>query len=167
MADVVIIGAGPAGIFAAQELAKGSDKLDIVIVEQGKDIIERSRSGRDMLVGWGGAGAYSDGKLTISTDVGGQLSSLLNEGELLAPARRGRRDLHEARVQREGSTRWMPDEAARISATGEARGSHLRADQGAPHRHRELPHHPQRTCGKSSGSTVARDLQRPSRGYPR
>ncbi len=84
MADVVIIGAGPAGIFAALELTRHARGLDIVIIEQGKDITERSRAGKDMLIGWGGAGAYSDGKLTISTDVGGQLSSLLNEDELIA-----------------------------------------------------------------------------------
>jgi uncharacterized FAD-dependent dehydrogenase len=83
MADVIIIGAGPAGIFAALELSKKSPSLDIVIVEQGKDIDERSRAGREMVIGWGGAGAYSDGKLTISTDVGGQLSSLLPEKDLL------------------------------------------------------------------------------------
>ncbi len=84
MADVVIIGAGPAGIFAALELSKRSPGIDIVIVEQGKDITERSRTGREMVIGWGGAGAYSDGKLTISTDVGGQLSSLLPENDLMS-----------------------------------------------------------------------------------
>ncbi|MDT8271932.1 MAG: FAD-dependent oxidoreductase [Desulfomonilia bacterium] len=83
MADVVIIGAGPAGIFSAMELTRRCPDLDIVMIEQGKDIHERSRTGREMLVGWGGAGAYSDGKLTISTDVGGQLASLLPEEDLL------------------------------------------------------------------------------------
>lgn len=83
MADVIIVGAGPAGIFAARELVTSDPALDIVVVEQGNDINARSRSGRDMLVGWGGAGAYSDGKLTISTDVGGQLSTLIAEDELL------------------------------------------------------------------------------------
>ena len=83
MADVVIVGAGPAGIFAALELAMVAPGLKISMIEQGKDIHERSRSGKEMLIGWGGAGAYSDGKLTISTDVGGQLSSLIAEDELL------------------------------------------------------------------------------------
>ena len=83
MADVVIIGAGPAGIFAALELVRTNPGLKIVMIEQGRDITDRTRSGKEMLVGWGGAGAYSDGKLTISTDVGGQLSSLIAEEELL------------------------------------------------------------------------------------
>ena len=77
MADVVIIGAGPAGIFAARELVLNDPWLDIVIIEQGDDISVRSRAGMGMLIGWGGAGAYSDGKLTISTDVGGQLASIV------------------------------------------------------------------------------------------
>ena len=83
MADVVIIGAGPAGIFAALELIKTDPGIKIVIIEQGNDIHKRSRTGREMLIGWGGAGAYSDGKLTISTDVGGQLSNIISDDELL------------------------------------------------------------------------------------
>lgn len=82
MPDVVVIGAGPAGIFAARELVRANPRLEIVLVEQGKDIDTRGRSGRDMLVGWGGAGAYSDGKLTVSTDVGGHLSSVMSDSEL-------------------------------------------------------------------------------------
>ncbi|HOJ14594.1 MAG TPA: FAD-dependent oxidoreductase, partial [Deltaproteobacteria bacterium] len=83
MADVVVIGAGPAGIFASMELVKTSPGIDLVMVEQGSDIDTRGRTGRDMLVGWGGAGAYSDGKLTVSTDVGGQLSAIMPEDDLL------------------------------------------------------------------------------------
>ncbi|HQI82105.1 MAG TPA: FAD-dependent oxidoreductase, partial [Deltaproteobacteria bacterium] len=83
MADVIIVGAGPAGIFAALELVGKDPGLDIVMVEQGNDIHARTRSGKEMLIGWGGAGAYSDGKLTISTDVGGQLSSLISDEELM------------------------------------------------------------------------------------
>lgn len=83
MADVVIIGAGPAGIFAALELVKKAPDLDIVIVEQGKDIHERGRAGDDMLLGWGGAGAFSDGKLTLSTEIGGDLASLIPDEDLI------------------------------------------------------------------------------------
>jgi flavin-dependent dehydrogenase len=65
--EVIIVGGGPAGIFAALTLAEGGAK-DILLLEQGKGIGERSRErAADMLCGWGGAGAYSDGKLTLST----------------------------------------------------------------------------------------------------
>lgn len=121
MADVVIIGAGPAGIFAAQELAKHSDGLDIVIVEQGKDITERSRTGRDMLIGWGGAGAFSDGKLTISTDVGGQLSSLLNEDELMGLLEEVD-GIYTSHDFSGGLYSVEPDDAARISARAKLAG---------------------------------------------
>jgi len=75
--DVVIIGAGPAGIFAALELTKyGGDKLSILIIDKGGTIEERLQN-KDFLSGWGGAGAFSDGKITLSPDVGGWLTSLL------------------------------------------------------------------------------------------
>lgn len=76
--DVVIIGAGPAGIFAALELIKyANSKLSILIIDKGGDIDER-RKRNDFLSGWGGAGAFSDGKITLSPDIGGWLTSLLN-----------------------------------------------------------------------------------------
>ena len=75
--DVIIIGAGPAGIFVSLTLTKmGIGR--VLLIEQGKDIAERDRrSGRDLLCGWGGAGAYSDGKLNLSTEVGGFLNELI------------------------------------------------------------------------------------------
>lgn len=75
--DVIIIGAGPAGIFTSITLAEmGIGK--VLHIEQGKDIDKRDRrSGRDMLCGWGGAGAYSDGKLNLSTEVGGFLNEFM------------------------------------------------------------------------------------------
>ena len=64
--EAIIIGAGPAGIFAALTLVDSGVK-PILIVEQGNDINRRKRrGGRDILCGWGGAGAFSDGKLTPS-----------------------------------------------------------------------------------------------------
>ncbi len=80
--EVIIVGGGPAGIFAALTLA-GGDARDILLLEQGKGIAERSREcAEDMLCGWGGAGAYSDGKLTLSTEVGGSLGEFLDDKSL-------------------------------------------------------------------------------------
>lgn len=79
--DVAIVGAGPAGIFAALELAKVPG-LKVAIFEKGPDIDERVRR-KALLSGWGGAGAYSDGKLTLSPDVGGQLLDFIPEPTLI------------------------------------------------------------------------------------
>ncbi|MDT8433771.1 MAG: FAD-dependent monooxygenase [Anaerosomatales bacterium] len=81
--EAVIVGAGPAGIFAALELLR-SGVRDIAIVEKGKAIEARRcpvhekgclRCARcDIMSGWGGAGAFSDGKLTLTGEVGGWLA---------------------------------------------------------------------------------------------
>ena len=80
--NVIIIGAGPAGIFVSITLTQmGVDR--VLLIEQGKDIDKRDRrSGRDLLCGWGGAGAYSDGKLNLSTEVGGFLNELISTEKL-------------------------------------------------------------------------------------
>jgi len=84
--DVIIVGAGPAGIFSALELLKQKENTKILIIEKGKDIDKRicPMKIRDiscatcpecaLLSGWGGAGAFSDGKLNLSPEVGGFLS---------------------------------------------------------------------------------------------
>ena len=79
---VIIVGAGPAGIFAALTLADlGIDR--VLLLEQGKDLDARQRQcSEDMLCGWGGAGAYSDGKLTFSSEVGGYLAEYLDRDSL-------------------------------------------------------------------------------------
>jgi uncharacterized FAD-dependent dehydrogenase len=80
--QVVIVGAGPSAIFAALTLTRAGVG-NIAIFEKGKDIDERKRGrGMEVLCGWGGAGAFSDGKLTLSTKVGGFLSELVPPSEL-------------------------------------------------------------------------------------
>ncbi len=92
--DVIIIGAGPAGIFAALELLNKKKNIKILIVEKGKDIDKRRcpMMAREiscracpecaLLSGWGGAGAYSDGKLNLSPEVGGFLSRYIDDNYL-------------------------------------------------------------------------------------
>jgi uncharacterized FAD-dependent dehydrogenase len=76
--DVIIVGAGPAGIFAAMELAK-EKSAKVLLVEKGSDL-PRKRS--PINSGWGGSGAFSDGKLILSTVVGGWLSEYIPGDEL-------------------------------------------------------------------------------------
>ena len=81
--EVIIIGAGPAGIFAALELARLRAGR-VLLLERGKCLKERcQRTGEDVLRGWGGAGAFSDGKLTLSPEVGGHLGELIAPDQLL------------------------------------------------------------------------------------
>lgn len=90
--DVVIVGAGPAGIFAALELA-GSG-LAVAVLEKGPALAERTCPANErgvtcrgcnpcsMVSGWGGAGAFSDGKLTLSPEVGGNLGEYVGAARL-------------------------------------------------------------------------------------
>ena len=77
--DVIIVGGGPAGIFAALELSQ-SLGLKVLLIEKGKDIDQRT----NLVCGLGGAGAYSDGKLTLTPEVGGRLQDYLSKAEALA-----------------------------------------------------------------------------------
>jgi hypothetical protein len=86
--DVIIVGGGPAGIFAAMELCQAPD-MSVLLLEKGKDIDSRTCpfadkgiscppcSPCDLVSGLGGAGAFSDGKLTLSAEVGGRLIDYL------------------------------------------------------------------------------------------
>ncbi|KJS19946.1 MAG: FAD-dependent oxidoreductase [Clostridiaceae bacterium BRH_c20a] len=90
--DVLIIGAGPAGIFTALELNKTNNNLKILIVDKGRTIEKRKCPERTqgycskcavcgITSGWSGAGAFSDGKLSLSPEVGGRLTEYMSEGE--------------------------------------------------------------------------------------
>jgi uncharacterized FAD-dependent dehydrogenase len=92
--DVVVVGAGPAGIFCVLELIKQGVDLKVLMLEKGPDLFERTCPGRKkgtscigcsscaVVSGWGGAGAFSDGKLALSADVGGMLDNYLSREEL-------------------------------------------------------------------------------------
>ncbi|TCK62147.1 NAD(P)/FAD-dependent oxidoreductase [Seleniivibrio woodruffii] len=76
---VAIVGAGSAGMTAAYNFLKHKD-IQADIYEKGKDIETRTRN--EVMEGFGGAGAYSDGKLTLTTEYGGWLTDYMPEDEL-------------------------------------------------------------------------------------
>jgi uncharacterized FAD-dependent dehydrogenase len=86
--DIIIVGAGPCGIFTALELKKLNPSKNILILEKGNSIQKRICPKRttgvcvnckpcNITTGFAGAGAYSDGKLSLSPDVGGNLPKYL------------------------------------------------------------------------------------------
>jgi hypothetical protein len=88
--DCLVIGAGPAGIFTALELKKNNPDMSVLVVDSGSEIARRVCPARKLgrcisckpcsiLHGWSGAGAFSDGKLSLSSDVGGQAAEYLGK----------------------------------------------------------------------------------------
>lgn len=82
MYDVAIVGAGPGGIFSAYELKKIDPELKVAVFEQGHELEKRRCPSPDhclncrtcaIMSGFGGAGAFSDGKYNITNDFGGNL----------------------------------------------------------------------------------------------
>ena len=90
--DVVIVGAGPAGMFAAYELVEKNPKLSILIIDEGKDINQRKCPMEqtiyctnckpcDIMCGVGGSGTFSDGTLNLRPDIGGDLSQFTGDSK--------------------------------------------------------------------------------------
>ncbi len=87
--DLIIVGSGPSGIFTALELIKRKSNIKMLIIEKGKPVNERhcpkSEIGHcvnckpscAITTGFSGAGAFSDGKLSLSYEVGGDLPELI------------------------------------------------------------------------------------------
>lgn len=90
--DVIIVGAGPSGIFCAYELIQNKPNAKILMIEKGRPIENRQCPKRktkicvgcqpcSITTGFAGAGAFSDGKLSLSPDVGGNLPEILGYEE--------------------------------------------------------------------------------------
>lgn len=90
--DVIIIGAGPGGIFCAYELLRQKKDMKVLVIEKGRSIEKRQCPKRitkqcvgckpcSITTGFAGAGAFSDGKLSLSPDVGGNLPEILGYEE--------------------------------------------------------------------------------------
>ncbi|WP_302805796.1 NAD(P)/FAD-dependent oxidoreductase [Cloacibacillus porcorum] len=92
--DAIIVGAGPAGLFAAMELADKGKK--VVVIDKGRSIESRKCPMKlgspecvqcrpcNVVCGWGGAGAFSDGKLTLTPEFGGNLEEYCGREKLLS-----------------------------------------------------------------------------------
>ena len=94
--DIIIVGAGPGGIFSAYELTKLNDKLKIAIFEAGNPLEKRKCPIDGVKVkncikcpscaimnGFGGAGAFSDGKYNITNQFGGSLYEYIGKNEAI------------------------------------------------------------------------------------
>ncbi len=87
--DLIIVGAGPAGIFTAMEMLRSGSKQKILLIEKGKAVEKRHcpkaevgycvncKPACAITTGFSGAGAFSDGKLSLSYEVGGDLPDLI------------------------------------------------------------------------------------------
>ncbi len=95
--DVIIIGAGPGGIFAAYELATAEKNLKVAVFEAGHELKKRhcpidgvkiksciGCKTCSIMSGFGGAGAFSDGKYNITNDFGGTLYEHIGKDEALS-----------------------------------------------------------------------------------
>lgn len=96
MYDVAVIGAGPASIFAVYELITTKPDLKIIVFESGRDISSRVcpiGAGKtkkcvncnpcNIMRGFGGAGAFSDGKFNFTTQFGGWLNDYIDDDEVM------------------------------------------------------------------------------------
>ena len=102
--DVILVGAGPCGIYAAYELMTKAPNLKVLLIDQGLNIYQRKcpilehklekcpinkegvsgcNPACSMTAGFGGAGAYSDGKFNITSEFGGWMTDYLSEDEVI------------------------------------------------------------------------------------
>ncbi len=102
--DVILVGAGPMGIYAAYELMTKKKDLKVLLIDKGRNIYNRKcpilekkvekcpvdkkgrigcKPGCSMTTGFGGSGAYSDGKFNITSEFGGWMTDYVPEDEVI------------------------------------------------------------------------------------
>lgn len=102
--DVILVGAGPMGIYGAYELMKKAPNLKVLLIDKGRDIYKRKcpilegkivkcpltingkrgcKPACSMTAGFGGSGAYSDGKFNITSEFGGWMTDYLDDNEVI------------------------------------------------------------------------------------
>lgn len=103
--DVILVGAGPMGIYAAYEFMTMNKNLKVLLIDKGRNIYNRKcpilekklekcpvdkkgnigcKPGCSMTTGFGGSGAYSDGKFNITSEFGGWMTDYLPEEEVIS-----------------------------------------------------------------------------------
>lgn len=157
MYNVAIVGGGPAGIFTALEIAKLRPEWKVVLIEKGRRIEQRTCPIRDgaskcvnckrcgLLCGWGGAGAFSDGKLTLTPDVGGHLVDYMS------------------RQQAEELIKYSDDLYLKYGATDEVFGTDIKVfeelERQATLAELKLVHSPVRHLGTERSLDVLKAMQ--------
>ena len=102
--DVIIVGAGPTGIYSTYELIKKKPGIKVLLIDKGMDIYRRNcpilnkkvkqcpldingesgcKPSCAMTSGFGGSGAYSDGKFNITSEFGGWMTNYLDKDLVL------------------------------------------------------------------------------------
>lgn len=157
MYNVAIVGAGPAGIFTALEIVKLRPEWKVVLIEKGQRIEKRKCPIREgspkcvnckrcgLLCGWGGAGAFSDGKLTLTPDVGGHLVDYMS------------------RQQAEELIKYSDDLYIKYGATDEVFGTDIKTfeeiERQATLAELKLVHSPVRHLGTERSLDVLKAMQ--------
>lgn len=157
MYNVAIVGAGPAGIFTALEIVKLRPEWKVVLVEKGQRIEKRKCPIREgspkcvnckrcgLLCGWGGAGAFSDGKLTLTPDVGGHLVDYMS------------------RQKAEELIKYADDLYLKYGATDEVFGTDMKTFEEIEHQatlaELKLVHSPVRHLGTERSLDVLKSMQ--------
>ena len=93
--DLIVVGTGPTGIFTVLELLEKDKNLDILMLEKGDNLDKRNCPMKEnpgskcanckscaIVSGWGGAGAFSDGKLSLTPEIGGNLNEYIGWDKL-------------------------------------------------------------------------------------